>query len=311
MPTTGELLRDGVERLRAAGSDTPRLDAELLLGHALGVDRTAVIAHPEAPVGPAAVARFAAYLERRAAGEPVAYLRGIKEFHGLAFAVDDRALIPRPETELLVDLARAELVERLTAAPRPAGARRVAVADVGTGCGAIAVALAVALRRLGMLAEVEIVASDVAAEATAVARDNAVAHAVADAVGVIVADLLPAPGTAAGPLVVPDRFDLVCANLPYIRSGDLVLLPVAVRFEPALALDGGADGLAVIERLLDLLPGRLADRGVALVEIGADQGGAIAAAAALRLPGWACTVSSDLAGHPRVARIERPGDGGR
>ena len=309
MPTTGELLRNGLERLSAAGSDTPRLDAELLLADAVGVDRTTVLAYPEATVGPEAAARYATHLERRARGEPVAYLGGLKEFHGLAFAVDRRALIPRPETELLVDLARAELVEQLTGTPRPVGTPPLAVADAGTGCGAIAVALAVALRRLGMLAEVELVASDVSPGAAALARENAVAHAVAARVGVAVADLLPAAGMAAGPLVVPDRFDVVCANLPYVRSGDLASLPAATSFEPALALDGGPDGLAVVRRLLDVLPGRLATRGVAFVEIGADQGEAVALAVEAHLPGWSCFVSRDLGGHPRVARVERSGGG--
>ena len=106
MATVGELLATAVERLRAAaGSDTPRLDAELLLARAVGTDRVGVIAHPEAPVGPEAAAAFAADVERRATGEPVAYIRGLKEFHGVAFETDARALIPRPETELLVDLA--------------------------------------------------------------------------------------------------------------------------------------------------------------------------------------------------------------
>lgn len=305
MPTIGELIRDGSQRLAAAGSETPRLDAELLLADAAGIDRTAVLAHPEAPVGSDAVTRYVDHLERRAAGEPVAYLRGLKEFHGLAFAVDRRALIPRPETELLVDLARAELVERLTASPRPAGTAPLALADVGTGCGAIAVVLAVALRRLGMLDEVEIVASDVSPEAASLARENAVAHAVADRVGVVAADLLPPAGAAATPFRVPAEFDVVTANLPYVRSGDLAGLPPAVSREPALALDGGPDGLVQVRRLLDLLPGRLALTGIAFLEIGADQGEAIVTAAVERLPGWSCSVSRDLGGRPRVARLER------
>ena len=125
------------------GSETPRLDAELLLGHAVGVGRTVVLAHPEAPVGADAAARYRADLERRAAGEPVAYLRGLKEFYGLAFEVDARALIPRPETERLVELAEAEVMRRLGRRPRAVGAPPLRIVDVGTGSGAIAVALAV------------------------------------------------------------------------------------------------------------------------------------------------------------------------
>ena len=120
MASTGELLHEGATRLRLAGSETPRLDAELLLGFSVGVDRTAIVAHHDAPVGVDAEAKYRASIDRRAAGEPVAYIRGIKEFHGLAFVVDDRALIPRPETEALVDAAHDEVMRRLTATDRPA-----------------------------------------------------------------------------------------------------------------------------------------------------------------------------------------------
>jgi len=301
--TVGGLLAAGIDRLRAAGSPSARLDAELLLAHALGTDRTGVLAHPDGLAGDGPAARFAAALERRAAGEPVAYIRGMKEFHGLALAVDARALVPRPETELLVDLALAELVDMLGRAPRPVGTPLICVADVGTGGGAIAVAIAAALRRRGMVSEVEIVASDVSPDAVALARENTVAHGIADRVGVVVADLLPPSGAAAGLLRAPERFDVVCANLPYIRTGDLEGLPAPVRFEPPEALDGGPDGLAVIRRLLALLPDRLDDAGLALLEIGADQADAIADAAAALLPGWGCQVVADLAGLQRIARL--------
>jgi release factor glutamine methyltransferase len=306
MATTGELLGGAIERLRASGSETARLDAELLLAEALGVDRTTVVAHPEAPVGPDAAGRFADHLRRREAGEPVAYIRGLKEFHGLAFGVDARVLIPRPETELLVDLAVAEVAERLGRAPRPPGTPPLAIADVGTGSGAVAVAIAVALRRRRMLDEVEIVASDVAEGAVEVARENAVGHGVGDRVAVAEADLLPPAGRVAGLLVVPARFDIVCANLPYIPSAVVPTLPVAASFEPLEALDGGPDGLAVVRRLLDLLPDRVAPGGAALLEIGADQGAAIHAEAAARLPGWDARVEPDLAGRPRVAVLVAP-----
>jgi release factor glutamine methyltransferase len=306
MATIGELLPGAVERLRASGSESARLDAELLLGHALGVDRPMLIAHPELPVGPEAAARFADGVRRREAGEPVAYIRGLKEFHGIALAADDRALIPRPETEVLVDLALGEIGERLARAPRPPGTPPLAVADIGTGCGTIAVALAVALRRRGMLGEVEIVASDVAEGAVQLARENAVGHAVGDRVAVARADLLPAAGQQAGLLVVPARFDVVCANLPYIPSAVVPTLPVAASFEPREALDGGPDGLDVIRRLLDVLPTRLEPGGVALLEIGSDQGGALHAAVADRLPGWDVRVEPDLSGRPRVAVLGAP-----
>jgi release factor glutamine methyltransferase len=304
--TVGELLAAGTDRLRASGSPSARLDAELLLADALGTDRTGVLAHPDGLVGDGPAARFAAAMERRATGEPVAYIRGMKEFHGLALAVDARALVPRPETELLVDVALGELADVLGRAPRPAGTPPVGVADVGTGSGAIAVAIAAGLRHRGMAGEVEIVASDRSADAAALARENAVAHGVADRVGVAVADLLPVAGEAAGLLRVPERFDVICANLPYIRTADLGGLPVPVRFEPPEALDGGPDGLAVIRRLLALLPDRLSEGGVALLEIGSDQAEAIGAAVGALLPGWGCEVVADLARLPRIARIVQP-----
>jgi release factor glutamine methyltransferase len=294
------LLREGAERLVAAGSETPRLDAELLLGHAVGIGRTVILAHPEAPIGADAARRYRADIERRATGEPVAYLRGIKEFHGLAFRTDSRALIPRPETERLVDLARDEVMRRLGAVRRPSGARALQVVDVGTGGGAIAVALAVSLRGFGALETIEIVAVDVSPEALELARENAVAHAVEDRIAFVEADLLPADA---------GNFDLVLANLPYVRHDAMGDLPRAASFEPALALDGGAAGLEVIERLLDRLPGALVADGVALLEIGADQGEAIVARVEAQLPGWRCAIELDLAGFPRVARIEPPPTG--
>lgn len=302
MATTRELLDAGIGRLRAvapaAGLETPRLDAELLLAFAIGVDRTAVVAHPDAPVGPGAEAAFLASIERRAAGEPVAYLRGMKEFHGIALAVDPRALIPRPETERLVDLALAEIVGRLTRWPRPVVGAAVTVVDVGTGSGAIAIALAVALRKKGVpLDEVAITAVDISPEALDLARENAVSHAVGDRVRFVGGDLLPPVG--AGP------WDVIVANLPYVRSDALAALPAPTTFEPALALDGGPDGLVVIDRLLERLPTALAHRGLALLEIGSDQGRLIVDRAADRLPGWTCRVEADLSGLPRVVVIER------
>ena len=217
--------------------------------------------------------------------------------------MDARALVPRPETELLVDLALAELAEVLGRAPRPIGTPPVRVADVGTGSGAIAVAIAAGLRRRRMASEVEIVASDLSTAAAALAAENAVAHGVADHVGVAVADLLPAAGASAGLLRTPERFDLVCANLPYVRTGDLAGLPAPIGFEPREALDGGPDGLGVIRRLLALLPARLDAAGLALLEIGADQADPVEAAVGSALPGWGCEVVADLAGLPRIARV--------
>ena len=297
MATVRELLEAGIVRLRESGSETARLDAELLLGHALDTDRTAVIAHTDAPVGDGAAERFRGLLERRAGGEPVAYIRGIKEFHGLAFGVDKRALIPRPETERLVQLAELEIVRRLTGAPRPAGTPNLRVIDVGSGSGVVAITLAVLLRRRGMLEAVDLVASDASDEALQLARENAVAHAVGDRIDFESADLLPGSETRS--------WDVVAANLPYVRSEAIPNLPVAASFEPRIALDGGSDGLAVIGRLLDLLGSSLATDGVALLEIGGDQEPDLLRLVGERLPGWSCVVERDLGGLPRVAMVRR------
>ena len=296
--TTGRLVVEGIERLRGAGSETPRLDAELLLGDAVGVGRTVILAHPEAAVGSDAAGRYRAGIERRAAGEPVAYIRGIKEFYGLAFAVDRRALIPRPETERLVELAEAEVGRRLPqvgAADSP-----IRIVDVGTGSGAIVVALAVSLRRVGTLGAVTVTALDIDDDALELARENAVAHAVGDSIAFARSDLLGGGGEAGA--VVP-HYDLVLANLPYVRHDAMAGLPIAASFEPARALDGGGDGLALIERLLAQLPDALATGGLAMLEIGADHGALIVERVARVLPGWQCAVEVDLAGLPRVARI--------
>jgi len=289
-------------RLRGADPgalvETPRLDAELLLAHAIGVDRTAVVAHPEAPVGPGAEASFRGWIERRAMGEPVAYLRGMKEFHGIALAIDPRALIPRPETERLVDLAVEDVMRRLTSGSRGPAAPIVRVADVGTGSGAIAVALAVAMRARRVPPEdVAITAIDISGEALDLARENAVGHGVGDRLRFVGGDLLPP--RAAGP------WDVIVANLPYIRSDAMAAPPAPTTFEPALALDGGADGLAIVDRLLERLPTNLSEEGTTMLEIGADQGDLIVEHVRVRLDGWPCRVETDLAGLPRVAVIER------
>lgn len=295
--TVGDLLAAATERLRVAGSESPRLDAELLLGHALGLDRTAVIAHHAAPVGAAAAEVFEAAVRRREAREPVAYIRGFREFHGLAFQTDPRALIPRPETELMVDTAVAEVVARLAASPRAHGAPELRVADIGTGSGAIAVSLVVALRKRRMDGEVLVIATDASPEALELAKENAVGHAVADRIVFVHADLLP-------PNVDP-QYAVICANLPYVATDDIDELEPELAYEPRLAFDGGSDGLDVIRGFLDRLPEVLAPGGTALLEIGADEEMALLAAVEERLPGWRCIVATDLAGEPRLARVER------
>ncbi len=294
MATIGELLSAAVERLRSAGSDTPRLDAELLLARAVGADRTGIIAHPEIEVGPGAAAAFAADVDRRATGEPVAYIRGVKEFHGIALATDERALIPRPETELIVDTAVDEVIARLGRGAAARQGSRIRVVDIGTGTGAIAIALAVSLRRRRLLEAVEILATDVSRDAAALARENAAAHGLLDVVRVEVADLLPP---------IAGSFAIVLANLPYIPSATVDVLGGSADHEPRLALDGGADGLDLVRRLLGILPDVLEPGGVAFLEIGADQATAALEAARVALPYAAAAVLPDLAGRSRVLRV--------
>ena len=222
---------------------------------------------------------------------------GVKEFLGLAFAADERALIPRPETERVVQIGESYLAQRLDvgAATRWC-TRRSGPIDVGTGSGAIAVSLAVRLRIRRMLDEVDILAVDDDPGALDLAKENAVAHAVADRMRFAEADLVPSP---------EDPFDLILANLPYIADGAMADLPAPVTFEPRHALAGGPDGLAVIARLVAILPDALTEQGLAVLEIGADQEAGIERLVAELPGGWTCSVERDLAGLPRTARIER------
>jgi release factor glutamine methyltransferase len=301
--TVGGLLHAATQRLRQSGSESPRLDAEVLLGYVLGIDRTGVLAHPDAPVGTGQAVSFDAAVARREAGEPVAYIRGFKEFRGLAFSVDSRALIPRPETETLVELALDRVRDILAGAPRPADAPPLRIWDVGTGSGAIAVSVAVNLRSRGYAGTFQLLASDASADALAVAVENAVGHGVADVIDFALGDLLD---------VVPPpdgRTDLLLANLPYVPAEAVDKLPIAASFEPRQALDGGPDGLDVIRRLLPQLPEALSRDGMALMEIGSDQGDAVAGEVGSLLPGWSSDVLPDLGGSPRVVGVTPPRSG--
>jgi release factor glutamine methyltransferase len=271
-----EALESATIAIGAAGCDTPRLDAEVLLADVLGVDRVRLLTDRELTVAGPAVRAFQEAVRRRAfAREPVAYITGRRGFRNLELCVDRRALIPRPETELLVEVALA----------LPVGAR---VLDVGTGSGAVALALA------QERPDLEVSASDVDADALALARANG--ERLGLRVSWLQADLL------AG---IPDEFDVALSNPPYVAEGERAsLAPEILRHEPPGALFAGADGLDVIRALLAQLAARARVRRAAL-EVGAGQASAVAEL--MRGAGFAAIrTERDLAGIERVVVGMRP-----
>ncbi len=281
--TLGAALEAAYAALGAV-SDSPQLDAQMLLAHILGTERVTLLAHPERTLEAGQRARFEALVSRAAQGYPVAYLVGKRAFYRHEFAVTPDVLIPRPETEHLVEaaLAWAGAID-----PRGQG---LTLVDVGTGSGAIAISLARALPAA------EVYATDISPAALAVARYNAVTLGVTR-IHFLLSDLL----AALPPEVRPD---LVAANLPYIPAAELDGLAVA-RHEPRLALDGGLDGLDPIRRLLAQLTGRMAARCCLLLEIGAGQGAAVSALCAGAFPSAMVRVIHDYAGHDRVVEVVR------
>ena len=267
-----EVLQRSASWLRDKGFESARLEAELLLAHLLGLDRVTLYTQADRPLDTGELERCRELLRRRAQGEPVAYLTGKREFYGLEFAVGPAVLVPRPETELLVDRAR-EL--------RPAR-----ILDVGTGSGCIAVACAV------RLPEAEVTATDLSAPALEIARENARRHGVAERVRFLEGDLF-AP-------VAGERFDLVVSNPPYVADGDAAAV---ARHEPGSALFAEPRGLDVIARLLAAAPEHLAPGGTLLLEIGEDQADEVRA---LATGFGAVSVRPDLAGRPRVLEAAAP-----
>lgn len=282
--TGNELLRLGAGRLEKAGVTGPRLDAEVLLAHAWGLDRTGVLVRAVEQVPAEAEEAYLKMIEKRAAGEPVAYLVGEREFMSLSFYVNDMVLIPRPETELLVETA----LDYLRGLPR----EKAVVADVGTGSGAIAVSLAY------YHPDLRVFALDVSNPALEVAEANARRHGVADRVTCLCGGLL-------GPLLEREiRGDLLTANLPYIPSGEIPSLPREVRREPVLALDGGHDGLELYRRLLPQAQAFLKPGGLILCEVGPGQAGVLAELMAEG--GWQeIGIRRDLLGEERLVTGKR------
>jgi release factor glutamine methyltransferase len=270
------------QRLEDASCDTPHLDAQLILANVLGVDRSWLFAHHEYELSEEQAEAFTTLITRRMRHEPVAYLVGHKEFYGLDFQVDRRVLIPRPETELLVDAVLDHIAMRED--------ETVCVADVGTGSGAIAIAIA------ANSPNARIYAIDLSQEALAVARQNVERLDAAHQVMLLHGDLL-AP--------LPDAVDMIVANLPYISSNTYQHLMADVRdYEPQLALEAGPEGLDAIVRLLKQAPQALKPHGLIFLEIGHDQGEAVVNAAKDLLPALRnIRLRQDYHGHDRLVLI--------
>ncbi len=273
--TTGAALQEGADLLRGV-TDEARLEAELLLAYALGLPRAALLTHPERPISAEQQRAYQALLTRRIAHYPLPYLLRRVEFCGLEFVVTPDVLIPRPETEMLVELALRY----------PA----MTALDVGTGSGCIAVSLAVRNPALSL------VATDLSIAALRLAMVNARRNGVGHRVRWVCGDLTR-------PLRGP--VDLVVANLPYVAQDEWATLPPSVReHEPRLALDGGPDGLGLVRRLLSDAPRLLRPGGALLLEIGATQGRRAVALARSLCAGARVALHLDLAGRDRVVVVE-------
>jgi len=252
--TLAEARAEGTDMLRTSGIDTPGLDATLLLAEVLAVDRSRLLSHGTDPLTPGNREKYRKFIVRRASGECVAYLLGRKEFRGLDFKVSDAVLVPRPETETLVEAALAWLANH----PEP-----VRVLDVCTGSGCVAVAIKNEAPRC------DLSAGDVSPAALAVAQENAARLLGPDeGIKFYSGDLLQ---------TIPGSFELIVANPPYVPSAAIDNLAAEVRREPRLALDGGADGLDLIRRLIRESTKKLTAGGRLLIEAGHDQSDSLAA----------------------------------
>ena len=297
------ILREGIARLRAGRVASDTLAAEVLLLFSLGRDRSWLYSHADEPVDPYMVANYFTLIARRVAGEPTQHLTGKQEFWGLEFEVTPAVLIPRPETEHVVEVALEHLgpagikIDMKTGAPSP----RLRIADVGTGSGCLAIALA------RELPHAEVFATDISVAALHVARRNGVRHGVDDRVHFIETDLLA--GISLSPLTAarsPQLFDLIVSNPPYVARNDAVSLEREVReHEPEAALFGGPTGAEIYPRLIEEAGALLRPGGNLVLELGYGAADSVRAIFAAE-PGWAnICITNDLAGIPRVLAAER------
>jgi release factor glutamine methyltransferase len=279
--TVGEALREGVQRLERAAVPSAPLAAELLLIHVLGRDRAWLYAHPEIPIDPAQAEAFFSLTNKRAAGTPTQYLTGKQEFWGLDFEVTSDVLIPRPETEHVVEVALARIGESRRSAPLRA-------ADIGTGSGCLAVALA------KELPQAKIFATDISAAALAIASRNAAGHNVTDRITFVECNLLDGIHDHA-------PFDVIVSNPPYVARKDAQSLPIDVReHEPQIALFAGEDGMAIYPPLIAQAATHLAAGGLLVLELGCGLFEAVSDLLEARR-GWTrVSATQDLAGIPRV-----------
>jgi release factor glutamine methyltransferase len=277
-------LLSGIATQLTPLSDTPALDASVLIAHIIHKPRTWVMAHPELHLTPKQQKELDDALARLERGESFPYVLGHWEFFGLDFEVTPDVLIPRPETELLVEKAIAWLQQSPT--------RRM-VADVGTGSGVIAASIAINVPNAHVLA------TDISPKALDVARTNACKFHIEQQIEFIQYDLLPARSSFTSQL---SQVDLICANLPYIPTETLRQLPIYGR-EPTLALDGGPDGLALIRRLLKLAPEWLAPSGMMLLEVESSRAQQALGLAHEKFPEATIELHRDLAGQDRLLEI--------
>lgn len=277
-----QALQSAARKLLGAGIPDASVEAELLLGRVLGMSRTQLYTQPERSLTIAEAQHLRRLVRRRLDREPSAYILGHREFYGIDLYVDRHTLIPRPETELLVEKA-IELARHI-----PDGDRQITIADVGTGCGAIAISLALALQ------QAKVYATDISASALRVAEANCRRHAVNSRIELLGGDLLE-------PL--PEPVDMIVANLPYVRTSELRDLTPEIRgFEPEVALAGGEDGLDKIEQMLEQMPAKLSCRAGFLLEIGQDQGRAVTELIGRYFPRADIELICDPGGIERVVR---------